>query len=126
MCFGGDYLHLEACCKGNEDKAIKEIIENMPEEDTLYSLSEFLKIFGDQTRVKLIYVLFKRELCVGTIANLLNMSQSSVSHQLRVLRNHRLVKMRKEGRLSYYSLDDEHVEGIYQMGLDHILEKRGK
>ncbi|WP_242972920.1 ArsR/SmtB family transcription factor [Anaeromicrobium sediminis] len=119
-------MHLEACCKGNEDKAIKEIIENMPEEDTLYSLSEFLKIFGDQTRVKLIYVLFKRELCVGTIANLLNMSQSSVSHQLRVLRNHRLVKMRKEGRLSYYSLDDEHVEGIYQMGLDHILEKRGK
>ncbi|SHJ89211.1 ArsR/SmtB family transcription factor [Tepidibacter formicigenes] len=119
-------MHIENCCKGLDDKTLKEIKEKMPKEEALYLLSDFFKVFGDSTRIKLIYALFNGEMCVGTIANLLDMSQSSVSHQLRILRNNRLVKTRKEGKLVYYSLDDKHVEAIYQMGLDHIMEKEVK
>lgn len=118
-------MHIDECCVGLDNKKLNEIKENTPKEEVLYSLSDFFKVFGDSTRIKLLYALFNGEMCVGTIAALLDMSQSSVSHQLRVLRNNRLVKMRKEGKMSYYSLDDDHVKAIYQMGLEHILEKRG-
>ena len=85
-------------------------------------LSDLFKIFGDSTRIKIINVLFDNELCVGDIANKLNISQSAISHQLRILKNSKLVKYRKEGTIIYYSLDDDHVEKIFKMGCEHINE----
>lgn len=95
--------------------------------DTLYDLSEFFKVFGDSTRISIIAVLYKEgELCVCDIAHALGASQSAISHQLRILRTSGLVKPRREGKTIYYALDDAHVEEIYQVGLAHILHKRGE
>ena len=105
------------------------VIENdkkkMPQEEKLYDLAELFKVFGDTTRVKIISALFEAELCVCDIAELLHMTQSAISHQLRVLRQARLVKHRKEGKVVFYSLDDEHIKTIFNQGLEHILEPRG-
>ncbi len=114
----------KGCCIGPDDKRINELRDKMPNEEELFDLSEFFKVFGDSTRIKIICALFDGEMCVGTIANLLGMSQSSISHQLRVLKNSRLVKARKEGKQVFYSLDDAHVKDIYYMGLEHIKEER--
>ena len=86
---------------------------------------ELFKVFGDTTRVKIISGLFEAEMCVCDIAELLHMTQSAISHQLRVLRQARLVKHRKEGKVVFYSLDDEHIKNIFNQGLEHILEPRG-
>ena len=94
----------------------------MPKEETLYDLAELFKVFGDTTRVKILYALFAAEMCVCDIAALLNMSQSAISHQLRILKQARLVKFRRQGRVVYYSLDDEHVKQIFDQGLTHINE----
>lgn len=94
----------------------------MPAEEEIYYLSEFYKVFGDSTRIKVLYLLVNRELCVNDIANELAMTQSSISHQLRVLKQHRLVKFRRDGKTVYYSLADEHVETILNQGLEHIEE----
>ncbi|MCT4688798.1 MAG: metalloregulator ArsR/SmtB family transcription factor [Vallitalea sp.] len=94
----------------------------MADEETIFLLSDFFKNFGDSTRVKIMGALFNGEMCVGTIADVLNMTQSAVSHQLRVLKASRLVKARKEGKLVYYSLNDDHIKMIYKMGIEHILE----
>ena len=91
----------------------------------LYDLAELFKVFGDTTRVKIISALFEAEMCVCDIAELLSMTQSAISHQLRVLRQARLVKHRKEGKVVFYSLDDEHIKTIFNQGLEHILEPRG-
>lgn len=96
----------------------------MPQEEKLYDLAELFKVFGDTTRVKIISALFEAELCVCDIAELLTMSPSAISHQLRVLRQARLVKHRKEGKVVFYSLDDEHIKHIFNEGLTHILEQR--
>ena len=94
--------------------------------DTLYDLSEFFKVFGDSTRISIIAVLFKEgELCVCDIATALHATQSAISHQLRILRTAGLVKTRRDGKTIYYTLDDEHVEQIYQVGLTHILHRHG-
>jgi ArsR family transcriptional regulator len=85
-------------------------------------LAELFKIFGDSTRIKIICALFEAEMCVCDIAALLKMTQSAVSHQLRVLKTSRLVKHRREGKVIYYSLDDEHVKNIFNQGLEHITE----
>lgn len=98
---------------------VKEII---PQEETLYDLAELFKTFGDTTRIKILYALFASEMCVCDIAALLNMTQSAISHQLRVLKQARLVKFRKDGKVVYYSLDDEHVKHIFDQGLHHISE----
>ena len=93
--------------------------------DTLYDLSEFFKVFGDSTRISIIAVLFTQgELCVCDIAEALHATQSAVSHQLRILRTAGLVKPRRDGKTVFYSLDDAHVEEIYQVGLTHILHKK--
>ena len=97
----------------------------MPQEEKLYDLAELFKVFGDTTRVKIISALFEAEMCVCDIAELLGMTQSAISHQLRVLRQARLVKHRKEGKVVFYSLDDEHIKSIFNQGLEHILEPRG-
>ena len=94
----------------------------MPSDDELYYLSELFKIFADTTRVKILYVLLSGERCVQDIADELDMSQSSISHQLRILKQSSLVKFRRDGRTMYYSLADEHVSTILSMGIEHISE----
>ena len=96
----------------------------MPEEELLYDLGDFFKILGDSTRIKILSALFQSEMCVCDIAALLGMTQSAISHQLRVLKQGRLVKHRKEGKVVYYSLDDDHIKHIVDQGLTHISEKR--
>ena len=94
----------------------------MPAEEEIYYLSEFYKVCGDSTRIKVLYLMVNRELCVNDMANELAMTPSSISHQLRVLKQHRLVKFRRDGKTVYYSLADEHVETILNQGLEHIEE----
>lgn len=96
--------------------------ERLPQEETLYDLAELFKVFGDTTRIKIICALYESEMCVCDIAALLNMTQSAVSHQLRTLKNARLVKFRREGKVVYYALDDEHIMRIFNEGLSHINE----
>lgn len=95
---------------------------NLLDENKVIDLSELFKIFGDSTRIKIINVLINNELCVSEIADILNISQSAISHQLRILKTSKLVKYRKEGTQIYYSLDDDHVEKIFKMGCEHIDE----
>ena len=94
----------------------------MPDEDTLYVLTELFRIFGDSTRIRILYVLFEAEMCVCDIAALLGMTQSAISHQLRALKNAKLVTSRREGKTVFYSLADDHVKTIIDQGLEHILE----
>lgn len=94
----------------------------IPADEEIYYLSEFYKVFGDATRIKILYVLLNQELCVNDIALELSMTPSSISHQLRVLKQHRLVKFRRDGKTIYYSLADHHVENILSQGLEHIEE----
>ncbi len=101
---------------------IERVRALMPPEETLYDLSELYKVFGDSTRIKILYVLFEAEMCVCDIAALLGMTVSAISHQLRVLKNARLVKYRREGKAIFYALADEHVRTIVGQGMDHILE----
>jgi len=111
------------CCIHCDDEKVKKIRKHMPDEETLSDLSEFFKIFGDSTRIKIICVLFEGEMCVSGIVDILEMSQSSISHQLRILKNQRIVKARKEGKQVFYQLDDNHIKMIYEMGLDHLFER---
>ncbi len=103
-------------------EAAEKIRETMPEDEYLYDLSELFRIFGDSTRIKILYSLFDTELCVGDIAAILSLSQSSVSHQLRILKDSKLVKFRREGKSIYYSLDDDHVRSILNLGMEHLEE----
>lgn len=102
---------------------IDSVKGKMPEEETLYDLAELFKVFGDSTRVKILWALDESEMCVCDIAALLNMTQSAISHQLRILKQARLVKNRRDGKVVYYSLDDDHVKEIFDQGLSHIREK---
>ena len=112
------------CCESFElhENLLKIVRETMPEETELYDLAELFKVFGDSTRIKILYVLFQSEMCVCDIAQLLNMSQSAISHQLRVLKQAQLVKYRREGKTVFYSLADAHVNTILNQGLEHIEE----
>jgi len=112
-------------CDIVHENVIEMVRKKMPQEEKLYDLAELFKVFGDTTRVKIISALFEAEMCVCDIAELLHMTQSAISHQLRVLRQARLVKHRKEGKVVFYSLDDEHIKTIFNQGLEHILEPRG-
>ena len=108
---------------GTEDAAkIKEVTDALPDDDTLDELEELFKIFGDSTRIKILYALHIKEMCVMDISLALGMSQSAISHQLRVLRQTRLIRSRRDGKNIYYSLADEHVHTIISMGLEHIEE----
>ncbi|MGE5632658.1 MAG: ArsR/SmtB family transcription factor [Caulobacteraceae bacterium] len=116
--------NIESCsCTVIHEEVVGKVKEIMPEEETLYDLAELFKVFGDSTRIKILCALFESEMCVCDIAALLNMNQSAISHQLRVLKQARLVKYRKEGKVVYYSLDDDHVKQIFDHGLVHINEK---
>lgn len=120
----GNYGSIEKCdCVVIHENIVKEVKNKMPPEETLYDLAELFKVFGDSTRIKILWALDEAEMCVCDIAALLNMTQSAISHQLRVLKQAKLVKNRKEGKIVYYSLDDEHVRQIFDQGLIHIREK---
>ena len=102
--------------------SVEDIKKNMPNEENLCDLADLFKVFGDSTRIKILSCLKVSELCVNDIAQALNMTVSAVSHQLRILKNAKLIKSRKQGKEVYYSLDDDHVERIIDCGLDHINE----
>lgn len=103
-------------------EVVEAVNEKMPDEDKLYDLAEIFKVFGDSTRIKILYVLFESEMCVCDIAQTLNMNQSAISHQLRILKQNRLVKSRREGKSVFYSLADGHVRTILDQGMEHIEE----
>ena len=104
------------------EDVVKKVLDQHPDDEILYDLAELFKVFGDSTRIKILYSLFETELCVYDIARLLNLSQSSVSHQLRILKTSKLVKFRREGKSVFYSLDDDHVREIISMGMEHVEE----
>ena len=112
------------CCESLEvhEDLLKIVNDTMPEENELYDLAELFKVFGDSTRIKILYALFESELCVNDIATLLGITQTAASHQLRVLKVNKLVKSRKEGKMIFYSLSDEHVTKIISQGMEHIEE----
>lgn len=114
--------NLNCDCNTIHQDIVDRVKSNMPSEENLYDVAELFKVFGDTTRIKIICALFEAEMCVCDIANLLGMTQSAISHQLRVLKQARLVKYRREGKIVYYSLDDEHVRHIFNQGLAHINE----
>ena len=112
------------CCDFYQvhDDVVQAVRDKMPQEDELYDLAEIFKVFGDSTRIKILYVLFEAEMCVCDIAQLLNMNQSAISHQLRILKQSRLVKSRRDGKAVFYSLADSHVRSIINQGIEHIEE----
>ena len=100
---------------------VKQVIDAVPDEEILYDIAELFKVLGDSTRIKIICALFESEMCVYDLAATLNMTQSAISHQLRILKGAKLVKNRRDGKLMYYSLDDEHVKQIFDAGYKHIM-----
>lgn len=102
---------------------INAIREQMPPEEALYDLADFFKVFGDSTRIKILYALFSAEMCVQDLADMLNMNQSAISHQLRILKQAHVVKYRKNGKFTFYSLDDDHVTQIVSQGMSHLSER---
>ena len=112
------------CCQ--EDRvhvdAVDQVRALLPPDEELYDLAELFKIFGDSTRIKILYALLEGELCVCVIAKLMEVTQSAVSHQLRILKGGKLVKYRREGKTVFYSLADDHVRSIINQGMDHISE----
>ena len=114
---------LESCnCNIIHKDIVEKVKELIPNDEILYDLADLFKVFSDSTRIKILCALFQNELCVCDLAALLNMSQSAISHQLRVLKSSRLVKFRRDGKVIYYSLADDHVEHIFNEGFKHVIE----
>lgn len=124
---GENIMENESCHLCSENCVHKEIVKRlsalMPNEDVLYEAANLFKIFGDATRIRIMFVLFSDEMCVCDIAKSLDMTQSAISHQLRILKQARLVKSRRAGKTIFYSLADAHVKGIFYQAMEHILEK---
>lgn len=113
----------EVCgCNVIHQETVDKVKETMPDDTLLYDLSDFFKVLGDSTRVKIIWALDSSEMCVCDLAVLLNMTKSAISHQLRELRRANLVKSRREGKIVYYSLADDHVRDVFEKGMEHISE----
>ena len=112
------------CCENPDihEEVLSSVLERMPEENMLIDLSDLFKMFSDHSRLKILYALYLSEMSVCDLANMLEMSQSAVSHQLRTLKNSKLVKFRREGKTVFYSLDDEHVRLILGQGMEHLCE----
>lgn len=112
------------CCDTVEvhEELLEIISKTMPEETELYDLAELFKVFGDSTRIRILFVLFEAEVCVCDLAEALHMTQSAISHQLKILKQNKLVKSRREGKSIFYSLADEHVRTIIDQGREHIEE----
>lgn len=101
---------------------VHHVKDTLPDEEILFDLADFFKIFGDSTRLKILYALSIDEMCVCDISSLLGMNQSAISHQLKVLRQSKLVKYRREGKAAYYSLDDHHIKDVLKQGFEHVTE----
>lgn len=112
------------CCEITEvhEDLVRLVNETMPKEEELYDLAELFKVFGDSTRIRILYVLFEVEVCVCDLAEALHMTQSAISHQLKILKQSKLVKSRREGKSIFYSLADDHVRSIIDQGKEHIEE----
>ncbi len=116
---------VECCGETQVHEDLLELVnKTMPEETKLYDLAELFKVFGDSTRIRILYVLFEAEVCVCDLAEALHMTQSAISHQLRILKQNKLVKSRREGKSIFYSLADSHVRTIIDQGREHIEEDR--
>ena len=117
-------IEASPCCQEDivHEDVIAAVRAQLPPEELLYDLAELFKIFGDSTRIRILYALLESELCVCDIAKLINVSQSAVSHQLRVLKASKLMKFRREGKIVFYSLADDHVMRILSQGMEHIEE----
>jgi len=111
-------------CSAIHDEIIAKVRKKLPNEELLLDLAELFKVFGDSTRIKIINALLYSEMCVCDLAVLFGMSKSAVSHQLRILRQTKLVKFRRNGKVVFYSLDDKHVSGIFNQGFAHINEEK--
>ena len=119
--------HAQVCAEFcTHPEILDKVKPEMPDEERLYDLAELFKVFGDTTRIRILYVLFESEMCVCDIAALLNMTQSAISHQLRILKQARLVRSRRDGKTVFYSLDDDHVRTVIGQGMEHIEEKHGR
>jgi ArsR family transcriptional regulator len=118
------YMKKAECCEVNEvhEDLLNIVREKMPGEEELFDLAELFKIFGDSSRIRILFVLLEAEVCVCDMAAALNMTQSAVSHQLAILKKSKLVKTRREGKSIFYSLADDHVRAIISQGMEHILE----
>ena len=115
--------NIESCsCNVIHGEIVNKVKEKLPKDETLYDLAELFKVFGDSTRIKILCALFESEMCVCDLSVLLNVSQSAISHQLRVLKQAKLVKFRKDGKTVYYSLDDDHISTLYEIAKKHIEE----
>lgn len=112
--------YCDVTCVHNQ--IIEAVKEKMPAEELLNELADFYKVFGDATRIKILCVLLRSEMCVCDLAEMLGMTQSAISHQLRVLKQMKLVKNRREGKTVYYSLADGHIQNIISQGMEHIME----
>lgn len=112
------------CCESSEvhEELLRTVRQKLPPEEQLYDLAELFKVFGDSTRMRILFVLFEAEVCVCDLAEALNMTVSAISHQLRILKQSKLVKSEKVGRSVFYALADEHVRSIVEQGMEHILE----
>ncbi len=118
-----DVIGAERCdCDVIHDDVVARVRKTIPRDETLFDLAELFKVFGDSTRIKILWALDTSEMCVCDLAYLFNMTQSAISHQLRVLKLAKLVKNRRDGKVIYYALDDEHVRQIIDQGLTHINE----
>ena len=106
------------------EDVVKRVLDKQPAEEELYDLAELFKVFGDSTRIRILHALLETELCVGDMAQILNLSQSAVSHQLKILKDAKLVRFRREGKIIFYALDDEHVRNILSMGVEHVQSRR--
>lgn len=105
-----------------QEDVVNRMSKCQPADEYLYELAELFKVFGDSTRIKILYALFESDLCVGDLAQLVNISQSAVSHQLKILKDAKLVKFRREGKNIFYMLDDDHVRTMLSMGMEHVEE----
>ena len=110
-------------CNIIHEDIVKDTVNKMPEEELFMNLAEFFKILGDTTRTRILFALDKNEMCVCDIANVLGMTKSSISHQLSCLKRNGIVKCRKEGKEVYYTLDDDHVKELFEIGMEHIEHK---
>jgi ArsR family transcriptional regulator len=109
-------------CSIIHEDIVNAVKNKMPDDEILFDLSELFKVFGDSTRVKILYALFQSQMCVCDIAALLNMTKSSISHQLRILKQSKLVKYKRDGKIVFYSLDDKHIKNIFDQAFCHIRE----
>ena len=105
-----------------DEQALQRLQDDLPGDEVLYDLAELFRVFGDTTRIQILYALYESELCVNDIAQVVGLSQSAVSHQLRLLKASKLVKFRREGKAVYYSLDDDHVRSMIALGMEHVEE----